>query len=156
MSNRKCENTLRWNMQDENGEPTMYSANALYRNMVFAELWDTENLSPKERMVAIMIYRQTVHYKKRWDSISISRIGAVIGVKDKRTTRGIISSLEDKAVIEVVRSKGGNTGQWENRLHKFSISEEIELMIARKWVLLMNDYKTDTLAFNEEDMEDYA
>ncbi len=140
---------LSWKTEDDG----VYEANALYRNMMFAELWDSKNLCPRERMVVIMIYRQTIHFKKRWDRISIPRIMKITGM-GRRTVGETIERLEGKAVIRVERSTGGNTSGSYDRFHNFAISEELEQMVFWEWKAIMDGYQKDTQAYDEEDYAD--
>ena len=142
-------NRLTWKVEDGS-----YTANALYRNMMFAKLWDSQNMSPKERVVAIMIYRQTIHFKKKWDRISIPRIMKISGM-GRRKVIEIIEMLEGKAIIKVDRSKGGNTSTNHSKFHNFSISEELIQMVFWEWKEIMDSYHKNTEEYNEEDEADY-
>lgn len=99
--------------------------------MVFQNIMDGD-FHKEERMVLLVVYRQTLHYDKWKDTLSNFQLVKKTGL-DVRKVRSSGEQLEAKGLIEVARSKGGR-GTVYDRSHEYRLSTDFISMVFRKWL----------------------
>ena len=102
-----------------------------YKSLLFQKIMD-EDFNRNERDILLVIFRKTLHFEKWKDNLGMYSFSQSVGICDK-TLRQTIIQLEAKGLIEIEKSKGGNTGS-PDRLNKFSLSNELIFLVADRWV----------------------
>lgn len=113
-----------------------YKLDEFYKSLVFQHIMDSDFLK-EERMLLLVIYRQTLHYDKWRDTLSNYQLTQKTGL-DIRKARSSAEQLEAKGILEVKRSKGGR-GSVHDRSHQYELSTDFILLVFRKWLEIKED-----------------
>ncbi len=119
---------------DGDGSETTNKIKALdhfWKSLMFQTIFDDADLCRDERDILLVIFRQTYHFNKMWDRISIQEFVQKAGPCEKKT-RLALKRLEAKALIDIKRSKGGS-GTSRKKFNAYRISIYLFNTIDRKW-----------------------
>lgn len=105
----------------------------LFKSLVFRAIMDHKNLTKNEREVLFVVLRQTLHFQKWSDSISLHFMSKSAMLSEK-PLRKAIKQLEEKNFLEIEHSQGGKNGK--NRLNVYSFSDAFLTPIAAKTVAI--------------------
>lgn len=109
-----------------------YTIDHFYNSLMFQRIMDSD-FSGVEKQILLVISRKTIHFNKWNDKISIYQLSKLADVGDRKT-RTVIRQLEEKGVIEVIRSKGGYGAGNPERWHTFSLSYYLVELVLREWL----------------------
>ena len=102
-----------------------------FKTLMFQKIMDS-GFSQAERDMLLVVLRQTIHYNKWSDRISVHRLSQLVGVGTAKL-RQTIKQLEAKGLLEIQQSKGGRT-ESALRFSKFSLSNELISIVAKYWL----------------------
>ena len=102
-----------------------------FKTLMFQKIMDS-GFSQAERDVLLVVLRQTIHYNKWSDRISIHHLSQLVGVGIAKL-RKTIKQLEAKGLLEIQKSKGGRT-ESTSRFSKFSLSNELISLVVNHWL----------------------
>ena len=108
-----------------------YKTDEFFKSLLFQAIMD-EDLTRNERDTLLVVSRKTFHYNKPSDRLGIHFLAKAVGIGTKNL-RITIESLEEKKLLIVDRSKGGQHSN-ANRFHSFALSGDILIKALSVWI----------------------
>ena len=114
-----------------------YVIDEFFKSLMFQTIMDASKLNRNERAVLLVVFRKTLHYDKRMDTLGIHWLSKAARIGE-HTTRTAIKGLIEKKFLKKEISQGGQSSS-KRRFNSFGISDGLLEIVFRQWIKLKEE-----------------